>query len=202
MFVPSAFELKDVDLIHKVMGEYSFATLISMSGESLWATHLPLLLNSDQTKLVGHIAKQNLQWKDLESKEVLAIFQGPHAYISPSWYETDRAVPTWNYISVHVYGKARLVSSESDLLSSLANLVKYYESEDSNYSLQNVESKYKEGLVAGIVGIEIQISRIEAKAKLSQNHSVERQKLVIQNLEKSKSENEAKIAEWMKENLT
>ena len=135
------------------------------------------------------------------NQQVLAVFQGPHSYISPSWYETNEAVPTWNYVAVHVYGALEIVEDEQELIDSLQDLVHKYENSKSTYSLNEVDPNYMEGLSRGIVEFKIKINKIEGKAKLSQNHSVERRELVIEELEKVGSEGAGGLQRWMKKQL-
>ncbi|CKG46592.1 Protease synthase and sporulation protein PAI 2 [Streptococcus pneumoniae] len=158
-----------------------------------------MLLNRETLTLHGHFARPNEQWKDIGNQQVLAIFQGPHSYISPSWYETNNAVPTWNYVAVHVYGELKFVEDEQELIDSLQELVHKYEDPESAYSLNDVDPNYMGGLSKGIVGFKVKINKIEGKAKLSQNHSVERRNLVVEKLEKVGSEGSKGIAELMKE---
>ncbi|EJQ02062.1 FMN-binding negative transcriptional regulator [Bacillus paranthracis] len=181
------------------MEQNSFATLFSQHNGEPYATHLPLLLNRETLTLHGHFARPNEQWKDIGNQQVLAIFQGPHSYISPSWYETNNAVPTWNYVAVHVYGELKFVEDEQELIDSLQELVHKYEDPESAYSLNDVDPNYMGGLSKGIVGFKVKINKIEGKAKLSQNHSVERRNLVVEKLEKVGSEGSKGIAELMKE---
>ncbi|MDZ4727329.1 MAG: FMN-binding negative transcriptional regulator [Leptospira sp.] len=201
MFIPKSFEITDETTIHQLIEENSFGTLVSNGSAGLIATHLPLVLSKDKTSLIGHLARANDQWKDLANENVLAIFQGPHHYISPDWYETKDAVPTWNYLSVHISGKFQIMDDEQILIQSLGQLVKKYESEKSKYKLEQVYDNLLINLRKGIVGFEIKIEKFEAKAKLSQNHSIERQKMVINELEKLNTENANSIADWMKNNL-
>ena len=193
--------MDDQELMHDFIEENGFATLISQHNGEPYVTHLPLMLDREHGLLTGHFARPNGQWKDIENQNVLIIFQGPHCYISPSWYETNQAVPTWNYVAVHVYGKMVLVDDDQELHDSLAVMVKKYERPDSSYQLENVDSNYIAGMGKGIVGFKIMIERIEGKAKLSQNHTVERQELVIKQLENTSDENNKKIAVLMKRNL-
>ncbi len=195
MYIPKQFEI-----IYDLIEKHSFATLFSQHKGSPYATHLPLKLDREKGVLHGHIARPNSQWKDIENQEVLAIFHGPHSYISPSWYETKTAVPTWNYVAVHVYGRVEIVESEQELMKSLQDLVSAYEKPDSLYNLDDVEPSYVEGLSKGIVGFNIKITRVEGKQKLSQNHSEERQNLVIHQLEQIPNEDSLKIAELMRNN--
>ncbi|HWL23787.1 MAG TPA: FMN-binding negative transcriptional regulator [Ureibacillus sp.] len=197
MYIPKQFKIEDEKRIHRFIEEYSFATLISHHNGEPYATHLPLVLHKSENALYGHFARANGQWKDIENQQVLSIFHGPHAYISSSWYETKDAVPTWNYVAVHVYGKMEIIDDPNVISESLSELVLKYEGPASSYNLNDVDSNYVEGLRKGIVPFKIHISRIEAKAKLSQNHSVERRQLVIDQLEKSSHENQLQIAELM-----
>ncbi|HDR7619436.1 TPA: FMN-binding negative transcriptional regulator [Bacillus mycoides] len=199
MYIPKHFTIQDEETKYEIIEQNSFATLFSQHNGAPYATHLPLLLNRETLTLSGHFARPNEQWKDSENQQVLAVFQGPHSYISPSWYETNKAVPTWNYVAVHVYGELEIVEAEQELIDSLQDLVHKYENSKSTYSLKDVDPNYMEGLSRGIVGFRIKINKIEGKAKLSQNHSVERRKLVVEELEKVGSEGSRGIAELMKE---
>lgn len=197
MYIPKYFAIQDEEMKYEIMEQNSFATLFSQRNGEPYATHLPLLLNRETLTLHGHFARPNEQWRDIRNQQVLAIFQGPHSYISPSWYETKNAVPTWNYVAVHVYGELEIVEDEQALIGSLQNLVHTYEDPQSTYSLDDVDPNYMAGLSKGIVGFKIKISKIEGKAKLSQNHSVERRKLVVEELEKVGSEGSRGIARMM-----
>lgn len=201
MYSPAHFKIKDETLAFDIMKEHSFATLFSQQNGMPFATHLPLILNKEHTYLYGHFARPNPQWKDIENQTVLAIFHGPHCYISPTWYETNRAVPTWNYVTVHVYGEAQLLKDEHELSDSLQDMVTKYESPDSSYKLQEVDSKFLVGMSKGIQGFKIKINKIEGKAKLSQNHSLQRQELIINQLEQISKTDEQQISLLMKANL-
>lgn len=201
MYIPKQFTIDDETIIFDVIESFSFATLISQHEGKPFATHLPLLLNKKDRVLYGHFARANEQWKDARDQKILVIFQGPHSYISPSWYETNMAVPTWNYVAVHVYGELEIIEDKQVIFNTLDDMVSKYERSDSGYNLNNVEPSYIEGMSKGIVAFEIKISKIEAKAKLSQNHPVERQKLIVGQLENSSSENDQLTASLMKKNL-
>ncbi|BFT76024.1 FMN-binding negative transcriptional regulator [Paenibacillus sp. P36] len=201
MYIPSYFKIKDDDIMYEVIEQNGFATLVSQHDGHPMATHLPLTLDRTNKCLYGHVARPNPQWRDLQQQEVLVIFQGPHSYISPSWYETSDSVPTWNYMAVHVYGQAELIDDEDEVMSSMRSLIEKYEEPDSPYDLESVDSTYLSGLSKGIQGFKIHISDMEGKAKLSQNHPVQRQELVIQRLEALNRENERSIAALMRKNL-
>jgi len=201
MYIPQHFAIKDVTTAYKVIEEHSFATLVSVHNGVPFATHLPLMLNQEKTYLYGHFARQNPQWKDIQNQTVLAVFHGPHCYISPSWYETNQAVPTWNYVTVHVYGEVELIEDEHELTSTLQDLVLQYEAPDSSYRLQDVDAEYLRSMNKGVQGFKIKIEKIEGKAKLSQNQSLYRQELIIKQLEQIPFPNEQQIVSLMKANL-
>ncbi|SDM84699.1 negative transcriptional regulator, PaiB family [Fictibacillus solisalsi] len=201
MYIPKPFKMEDEKVIYNFIENHGFATLFSQHNGEPYATHLPLLLDKSEHVLYGHFARPNDQWKDIEGQQVLTVFQGPHCYISPSWYETKKAVPTWNYVSVHVYGKMEIVEDRNVILTSLNDLVNKYESPESSYHLNDVESDFIEGMTNGIVAFGIKIKKLEAKAKLSQNHPVERQELIIKQLENTSLEDNTEIAALMKKNL-
>lgn len=197
MYIPKYFQIDDQDIIEDFIEKYSFATLFSQHKGEPYATHLPLVLNKDEQVLYGHFARPNKQWEDGENQLILAVFQGPHCYISPSWYETNQAVPTWNYVSVHVYGKMEIMEEHH----SLTDLVNKYEKPDSSYKYEEVDPSLVEGMSKGIVSFKIHITRMEAKAKLSQNHPVERQELIIKQLESTSDQNNKQVAALMKKNV-
>ena len=198
MYSPKYFKLEDEKMIDEIIEQHSFATLISYQNEEPIATHLPLVLDRKNGCLYGHFAKPNHQWKTHDKQTFLAIFQGPHSYISSSWYETKTAVPTWNYVTVHVYGQMELMEDSVEISNTLNDLVEKYETPNSSYSLENVDASYIEQLSKGIVAFKLHITKIEAKAKLSQNHPLERKQRVIQQLEKSTRQEDHEVAAWMK----
>ncbi|GAE29306.1 FMN-binding negative transcriptional regulator [Halalkalibacter hemicellulosilyticus] len=200
MYIPSHFKVTDEKIVYDIMKENSFATLCSQHNGMPFATHLPLILNKENTYLYGHFARSNPQWKDINNQTVLAIFHGPHCYISPSWYETKKAVPTWNYVTAHVYGEVELLG-EDELMGSLHEMVLKYETPDSSYRLQDVDAEFLDGMSKGVQGFKIKINKIEGKAKLSQNHSLQRQELVIHQLEQIPNTDEQEIALLMKANI-
>jgi transcriptional regulator len=202
MYIPKYFRLTDHQQIREVIEAYSFATLFSQHQGSPYATHLPLMIDEDMETIYGHFARANPQWKDIDQQTVLAIFQGPHCYISPTWYETKHAVPTWNYVTVHVTGKFEIITDEQLIEDNLKKLVAKYEGPTSPYVLEDVDADYLAGLNKGIQSFKISIQNIEAKAKLSQNHPHERQASVIQKLEERDELFDKEIATLMKRNLT
>ncbi|UNJ81388.1 FMN-binding negative transcriptional regulator [Metabacillus dongyingensis] len=201
MYIPKHFKIDDEEVIYDFIEKYGFATLFSQHKGEPCATHLPLMINKSENALYGHFARPNEQWKDAVNQQVLAVFQGPHCYISPTWYETTEAVPTWNYVSIHLYGKMEIVEDRKGIFDSLNDLVNKYERPDSPYNLKDVEPSFIEGMSKGIAAFRIKITKIEAKAKLSQNHPVERQELIINHLENTSQQDNIQVASLMKKNL-
>jgi transcriptional regulator len=173
MYTPKLFAVEDRAQQLQFMRDYGFATLVSLGGHGPTATHLPLAVeerDDGSVFLMGHVARANPHWKDLESgTEALAIFHGPHAYISPTWYEMHPSVPTWNYAAVHAYGKAKLLDAAATrrLLNTLSD--QYESGREKPWRMEDLTIDYVEKMVAAIVGFEIAIERIEGKFKLSQN---------------------------------
>lgn len=186
MYVPPGFRQDNRDALHKLMRDYSFATMVTQHQGTPFATHLPLVLAPDEGPygtLYGHVARANPQWQDFDTNaEVLVIFQGPHTYISPSWYEVELSVPTWNYAVVHAYGSPRLITEYGALCRMLDTLVRTYESQFPKPWLFQLPDDYIGKMVQGIVGFALPISRIEGKFKMSQNRSTTDQQHVAATL--------------------
>jgi transcriptional regulator len=207
MYIPQHFRLRHDADAFAFMRANPFAILISATDEGLFATHLPLSLHSaaddngqeSQLVLRGHVAKANPHWRYLQQQpQCLTIFHGPHAYVSPSNYAARESVPTWNYAAVHVYGNARLFSSEQDLHAMLGELIHTFEPAY-RQQWENLSQKYRENMLRQIVGFEITATKIEGKFKLSQNRVREDQANVIVSLEKSEDSAISGVARMMKE---
>lgn len=201
MFIPEHYKNTDVKEIHDFLKNNSFGILINTIEGKPWGTHIPLELSKNvmgNDILVGHIAKANLQSKNLNNgDQVLCIFNGPHSYISSSWYQQEE-VPTWNYIAVHVYGTVKIQTSD-ELLTSLHALVDKYEQQSEHPVSLNNMSKKTMRQVTGIIGFEIEINDIQAVNKLSQGRSHDHPK-IISELEKQGASEKA-VAEEMKKRL-
>jgi transcriptional regulator len=206
MYLPKLYQVTDEAVISKFIQQNSFATLISCDQQTPIATHLPLELVhnvSGEKFLYGHMARQNKHWQSFNSaNDVLAIFSGPHAYVSARWYNQIN-VPTWNYMVAHVYGKPRLVTDHGELYDMLKQLVDRYEAHvvtGKPYKLETLPQEYVEKEMRGIVGFQIKINRIEAKFKLSQNRQQPDYDNVIAELQKSSDGNTLAIAHAMAQN--
>ncbi|MDA0655506.1 MAG: FMN-binding negative transcriptional regulator [Proteobacteria bacterium] len=182
MYVPPKFSEEDRDTLYGVIRQYEFALLISETDEGPVATHLPFRLEGDV--LVAHMARANPHWKSFAAgKKALVVFQGPHCYVSPRWYEAAPSVPTWNYVAVHVYGVATLIENPDEVRDGQAKLVDQYE--QGGWRLEDQPEDYMNGMLRAIVSFKIPIARIEGKFKLSQNKSAEDRRAVIAELQTS-----------------
>jgi transcriptional regulator len=205
MHIPSAFAVTDPDHLWDFVEAHSFAMLVSSEGGRLLATHMPLVperSSGAQGRLLGHLARANGQWRSMAGQEVLCVFSGPHAYVSPSWYETENVVPTWNYVAVHVYGACRIVEDKSATADILARYVALYErSREPAWSL-DTSTRFFDRLVEMVVGFHVDVTRIEGSWKLSQNHPRERQEKVAAQLARRSDENSQQIARLMRESMS
>ncbi len=203
MYVPELYAQQDIPALHDFMRQYSFATLITQHAGAPFASHLPLMVDSGSGahgSLIGHLARNNPQSHDFAAgAEVLAIFHGPHAYVSGGWYEPNpMAAPTWNYAVVHAYGRARLLSEE-ELVQALRRLVDENEKgHESPWQLELTPALRQRALPA-IAGFEIVLDRIEGKFKLGQNRSEPDRRRVIAHLAGSAHGKE--VAQWMEQEL-
>lgn len=204
MYTPASFELTDITEIQTHIEQHSFATLVSYENDEPLASHLPLLLDRSSApcgQLLGHMAKANSQWKSADGNRVLAVFHGPHAYISPAWYQDQNVVPTWNYTAVHAYGTFRVVDDAEHSLRIVRQYVDIYEAQmPTPWSSDSTEAGFVESLLGGIVSFTIDVDRLEGKQKLSQNHSADRQAGVIQGLRDRNRPGDQDIANLMAEN--
>jgi transcriptional regulator len=205
MYIPSSFAQSDLGALHDFIDQYSFALLVSQFQNEPFATHLPLILNRSlgpNGTLLGHVARANPQWTVGDGQTVLAIFSGPHAYISPTWYQSERTVPTWNYVAVHVYGRFERIESEAELIELLRTMADYFESSMPQPWKVDTDADFIRKMAAQIVGFRIAIERVEGKWKLNQNQPAERQRRVIEKLQEQTDEDSQAIAALMKANLS
>ena len=199
MYIPHYYKNENVDEIKEFISQHSFSILINQVDGKPWATHTPLELDEDSEGndiLVGHIAKANPQWRAFDSDaKVLCIFNGPHAYISSSWYK-DEEVPTWDYIAVHVYGTLKVLNEE-ETMNFLHKLVDKYEMDSKNPISLHDMSPNTLRQVKGVVGFSIKIEEIQAAYKLSQTRPQDHTK-VIEELKERKDAGSQLIAQAIK----
>lgn len=205
MYVPKAFREDDIRTLHALMRQYSFATLVSQHDGRPFASHLPLLLQEragPHGTLVGHMARANPQWRHFETgEEVLAIFQGPHAYVSPSWYGTHPSVPTWNYAAVHAYGRPQCIDDPEAVRALLGDLVQMYEAPLPQPWAFELPGDFVANMIRAIVAFTMPITRLEGKYKLSQNRSVDDQHRVVDALQAQGDVVGSEVAVFMQERL-
>jgi len=184
MYIHSYSKVSESREVFDFINQNGFATLVSLVEGKLWASHIPLVLSKDGTELTGHVSRGNKAWHSFkEQNEVLCIFQGPHTYISSSWYDHEN-VPTWNYMIVHAYGSIKIQEGE-ELLASLKNLTDKYEMHSQKpVTVEGMDKKYLDREIKGIVGVSIKISRVEASFKLSQNRNDKNYQEIIKQLKK------------------
>jgi transcriptional regulator len=200
MYVPPPFAEMDRDTLHAFIERHPFALLISQHDAEPFASHLPFLLQRDAGPLgtlVGHMAATNPQWRNAEGQTILVVFSGPHAYISPAWYEAPLTVPTWNYVAVHAYGTFRSVRDPQPLTEIVRETVAVYEEPGSAWQLDTGGDFFKK-LLPQIVGFRIELTRIEGKWKLNQNHPPERRAKVVAALAAKGDENSRAVAALMR----
>lgn len=198
MYIPTINLTTDKDEIVSFMRQFSFATIVTSKDNYPVATHLPFIITirDNQVILTSHFAKANEQWKDIVEHPVLVIFSQPHAYISPSHYDSELNVPTWNYLSVHAYGQGSLISDQNLTLEILEKTIDNFESAY-RPQWEKLPEAYKSAMIKGIVAFEIVITDLQGKKKLSQNKKENEKQKIIDTLSKSKDTNEQWIAVYM-----
>ncbi|MDH5159497.1 FMN-binding negative transcriptional regulator [Heyndrickxia oleronia] len=203
MFIPKYYKVTDFEKIKEFINANSFGTVVTTEKGKPIATHIPLHLNKngEEYYITGHIAYGNRQWRTFDTcEEVLVIYQGPHAYISSSWYGHEN-VPTWNYQAVHIYGKATILEEE-ELKDDLAQLLKKYEKHRKAPILwDNLSSQLLEREIKGIVGFKIKINEIQAADKLSQNRNEGDYLSIIKHLKKEENPMSQQVADIMENRL-
>jgi transcriptional regulator len=204
MYVPAHFAETNPATLHDFIERHSFGLLVSQVGGTPFATHLPLLLDRDvgpHGTLVGHMARANPHWREFAGQTALAVFSGPHAYVSPTWYESENVVPTWNYVAVHAYGPVELVEDRDTVFDIVRRSVKVYESGMPRPWVLGEMSTFLDRMLSQIVGFRIAIERIEGKWKLNQNHPMERRKKVADALTEQGGTDALAIAAMMRARL-
>ena len=198
MYIPKNYREEDRHEILTFLKQNNFPAIVSFDGEKLIATHTPVEITEDENSKItisGHISRANPQWKTIGEHETLLIFQGAHTYISPRWYNHVN-VPTWNYMMIHVYGNARVVQDD-ELFALLSRLVHKHET-NTHYSLESLPHDFIQQQMKGIVGFAIDVTRIDAGYKLSQNRNDEDQENIVRELDKRGDEDSMKVAMAMR----
>lgn len=206
MYVPEHFRVEDVGEMHALMRADPFATLVTHGANGLTATHLPTLFKPDDGPhgtIEAHVARPNDQWKTFDPEvDALAIFTGPQTYITPNWYPSKavegKVVPSWNYAAVHAYGRVTVISDADWLKTHVGALTRQQETgRPEPWSIDDAPERFIEGLTRGIVGIRIEITRLEGKAKMSQNREAADRAGVIDGLAGEPGDQPRAVADWI-----
>lgn len=199
MYIPKHFLEEDQQKILAFLKQNNFPAIVSFDGRVPIATHAPVEVVENENGAItvyAHISRANPQWKTFNNQEILLIFQGAHTYISPRWYNHVN-VPTWNYMMIHVYGRPRILTGD-ELYALLSRLVHIHE-ETTAYSLEGLPQDFVEKQIKGVVGLAIEVTRIDAGYKLSQNRNDEDHENIVQELDKLGGANSAAVAKAMRE---
>ena len=197
MYVPPHFAVTDLPVLHVFIESHPFGLVVTVHHGRPFVTHLPLLLDrgtGPHGAFRGHVARQNPHWQSMVGQDVLVVFNGPHAYVSPTWYAAEKVVPTWNYVAVHAYGRARLVESADELVGLLRDLTTASERDLPEPWTFDPADPFVRKVAAQVVGFEIVIDRIEGKWKLNQNHPPERRRRVAAALREQEYDDAREIA--------
>ena len=208
MYIPPAFRVEDTASIHAAIRAARLASFVTATTDGVIATPLPLLLDATEGPhgvLYGHVARANPQWSAPAIGDAMAIFMGPDAYITPSWYatkrETEKVVPTWNYVAVHAYGPVEFFEDASRLLDVVTRLTNHHEkalTEQSGakaWSVSDAPETFIQAQLRGIVGLRMPITRLEGKRKMSQNRNAADRKGVVEGLTASDSAVDRAVAD-------
>lgn len=202
MYIPPAFQVNDTADIHRAMREARSATLVTATAEGLIGTPLPMILDESDGPfgtLHAHVARANSQWKLPPTGEAMAIFSGPEAYVTPSWYaskqETHKVVPTWNYVAVHAYGPVEFFDDADRLLDVVTRLTNLHEqARPDRWNVSDAPPEFIKSQLKGIVGLRIPITRLDAKRKMSQNRNAADRAGVIAGLSASERHEDRVVA--------
>lgn len=199
MYIPKHFKVENIEEVKSFINQYDFATIITVKDGRPAATHTPVILNEEDGEwtITGHISKGNEQWKTFDGHEdTLLIFNGPHAYISSTWYEGEN-VPTWNYQSVHLYGKCSLLNEE-ELQKDLVNLLEKHEGRSKNGATWENLSEDSQAQIKGIAGFKVKVQEVQAAYKMSQNRNETDHSNITEALDTRNRGDDQKISREMK----
>jgi len=201
IYIPEHFAEHSLARLRALVNTHNFGTLVSANGGEIQFSHLPFLLDAEGRVLRAHMARANPHWQTLATeRDAMVIFCGPHHYISPAWYGSHPSVPTWNYAVVHVQGRPTLIENRERLKALVQELVIRHEAPSPDPWKMDLPPDFLDRMLSGIVGFEIEITRMEGKFKLSQNRPVSDRPRVIEALEHLGSDNALGVAALMREN--
>lgn len=197
MYIPEHFSAGERALLWELITAHPFATQITVADGAPFVSQVPLIRRADEDLLIGHVARANPQWHHFACGGATALFSGPHAYISPAWYESAPAVPTWNYAHVQVSGPVRLLEDPADALEVLRALTAVFEPGD-RWRFDDLPPEYLAKMARGIVAFEVRVARLDGKLKLSQNKPATDRDRVVAALAQSPDSTERAVADWMR----
>lgn len=204
MYIPDLYAETDKERIYDFIRNNGFGILFSHQGPGPTATHLPFVLVEEQgghDMIIGHMARANDQWKYADGQEVLIVFHGPHAYVSPTWYREEDVVPTWNYAVVHLYGTFEAVQDRTETVDIVSRIVDYYESFEPRAWTTDFDSPYNRKMIRGVTAFKVKISRVEGKWKMGQNRPTYLRRRALEELESRAGENERAVAQLMQASI-
>ena len=195
MYSPPDNRIEDLHEVAEFMRAGSFALLVTGTGGTLHASHLPVIVEERGGRLAihSHMAKNNPQWQEFFDDEILVVFSGPHAYVSPRWYEDRERVPTWNYAAVHAYGVAKIISEKEKKYGSQRRLVEFLDPQWLP-TFDGLRPEYVDMMLGGIVTFNIEVTRLETRWKLSQNRGRREMERIAAELDKSQDSTERALA--------
>ena len=204
MYIPRHYAQEDRGKLFEFMQNNSFGILFSHTGDEPMASHLPFVIDEvgDQGLILGHMAKANRQWRYADGQQVLVVFHGPHAYVSPTWYQEDEVVPTWNYVAVHATGIFRAFEERAGLEESVSRLTDQHESSQPKPWQMDYGTEYSDQMLKRIVGFQIEITDLKGKWKLNQNHSELRRGRVSEQLKTEGGDANLQVARLIDEDMT
>ena len=203
MYNPQSFQVDDKDSLFRFMRRFDFATVVTRASAGLDVSHVPVVVRADgpQVRIVGHLARANHHYKSMDGKnEGVVVFQGPHSYVSPSWYTDSPAVPTWNYAVVHAHGVFRAIDDRLFCEEVVAALLAKYEApREKPWERASVPPEYYDKLMRAVVGFEMVVERMDGKFKLGQNRSSEDQHGMLDGLQQDGSPEATGLYDFMME---
>ena len=204
MYNPKYYEVTDKAKLFEFMQDNSFGILFSHTGDEPMATHLPFVMDGqsgEQGLILGHMAKANRQWRYADGQQVMVVFHGPHTYVSPTWYQEEEAVPTWNYVAVHATGIFRAFEDKKGMEETVARLTAQHEASQPKPWQMDFNTEYSDQMLKRVVGFQIEITSLQGKWKLNQNQSDERRKRVAKQLKIAGGEVNIRVAELIDEDI-
>ena len=205
MYLPKHYEVTDRSKIFEFIKGNSFGILFSHTGSEPMASHLPFILDEnggEQGLILGHMARANPQWRYADGQQVLVVFHGPHAYVSPTWYQEEETVPTWNYVAVHATGRFKAVEDRPGLEESVGRLTDQHEASQPQPWQPDFSTAYSEQMLKRIVAFKIEITSFQGKWKLNQNHPEHRRRRVAEQLKTLEGDANIQIAGLMDEDIS